>query len=1007
LQKIDTRESQQATISPKNPNPNMKILSSHISNFYHTSIDDAITKISCQDHELSILQLNVRGICDINKFHLFCSYLGRFSFTPDAIVLSEVKLTSSHPIDIYSIAGFSQFSCLRKGKNGGGIIVFLKNTLKIIETSSISNQFEKIRAVIELGDSKLCFLAYYRAPGTDEKLFLKDLEKEISAMSCKAIIAGDININSPCLNVRHQPEDAVSRQYEELLRSFNFQITNNMPTRLASMRNIDHLAVNFHDTRDIRNYTIETDPTLSDHNIILTFVQKLGKISRTRDSIIRSKILYDKMKCNFVDVSQKVFDCTSPDDVLSTIVEAVQDCIKKSSISSTFRLKHAEKINEWTSEETLMLMKEKDRALSKKRKKPGSFKIALRLQNATASLTVSNRNDVARFVRQKVSSKDPKKMWNCLNSVLGRKKNLIQPNTISSGETLCSDPDKISNTFNDFFSTCASDLLKNLKSSGKPLVEKSPLESMKLDPPGKDEILSIIKAMKNNSAPGHDGITPKAIKCLKQELSPLIHHLVLRIFQTGHYPVGLKIAIVTPIFKSGNKTNVNNYRPISVLPVINKIVERTVHKRLSSFCCDHLKLLYSHQFGFRTRSNTSNAVIELLNMIQRGVDDKKIVSVVFMDLMKAFDIVDHEILLEILEKYGIRGKALDLFRSYLSERLQMVKIGNSRSSERQIKSGVVQGSCLGPLLYLLFINAIGSIKTHGKLFLFADDSAMVTYHNHEDEIQTSVKADMEKVIEFFTTRKILLNDSKTNFMLFTKRKSELPTSIQLSSDIVIHRVKSVKYLGLVIDETLRWNEHIQIMSGKVASATGALWKLKKVLPLDTKKLIYSSLIETFFNYMSIIWGMSPAIALRNIQIIQNRALRNVYNLGQFSSRVDMYTHKVENHLPIRAISLLNTATYMFQATHGKTICNIKFDKTSHLGREGLRNQEKLRPAKSRTNCGKQSIDVFGPKVYNAIPDDIKSAHHEHAFKWTLKCYLRNEKFISSCFNSSFFSFNLR
>jgi hypothetical protein len=952
------------------------------------------------------LQLNIRGICDINKFHLFCAYIGRFTFTPDIIVLSEVKLTSAHPVEIYSIVGFARICCLREDKNGGGVIVFIKNSLHVIENSSCSNQFEKIRLMIEVCGSKICLLAYYRAPSTDAKLFLADLEEEFSSNNCKTILVGDININSQCLNVRCHSEDNVSRQYDELLRSFGFVITNNLPTRLASMKNIDHIAVNFQDTRQIDNFTIETDSNLTDHNIVLTMIKEPIKNSRVQNTISKSKIKYERLKENYIDIKPQAFQSRNPDQVLEAILNALQDSIKKSTTTSTFKLKHFEKIGDWTSERTLALMREKDRVLSKKRKKPNSFKATTRLQAVSSSLILSNRKDIASYIRLKVSSRDPKKMWNCLNSVLGRKKNREPPITINHNDASSSNPDEISNIFNDFFSSCASDILKNLKSSGEPMVENSPHESIKLDPPGNEEIATIIKTMKNSSAPGHDGITPKAIKCLSQEVTPLISHLVSCIFETGHYPVGLKIAVVTPIFKSGNKSNADNYRPISVLPIINKIVERVIHRRLLSFCCDHLKLLYSHQFGFRERSNTANAALELCSMIQKGVDEKKIVSVVFMDLKKAFDIVDHEILLEILEKYGIRGIALDLFRSYLSDRLQIVKVGNSRSTQKAISSGVVQGSCLGPLLYLLFINAIGSLKTHGKLFLFADDSALVTFHSQEDEIQTKIKEDMGKVYDFFASRKILLNSEKTNFMLFTKRKVSLPASIQLSPDVTIFRVPSVKYLGLVINETLRWNDHIQNATGKVASATGALWKLKYILPFDAKKLIYNSLIETSFNYMSIIWGMSPTAALSSIQIIQNRALRNVYNLDRLSNRVDMYTHKVENHLPIRGISLLNIATYMYQATHGKILSNINFETSSQLGRQGLRNMNNLRPVKARTNCGKLSIDSLGPKIFNAIPDNIKTAKHEHAFKWILKCHLRNEKFISSCFNSTFFSFKI-
>lgn len=187
---------------------------------------------------------------------------------------------------------------------------------------------------------------------------------------------------------------------------------------------------------------------------------------------------------------------------------------------------------------------------------------------------------------------------------------------------------------------------------------------------------------------------------------------------------------------------------LSVLPILNKIIERVLHKRLFGFIDNHLRLLYSHQFGFRPKSSTEIAAVELTNTIMRAIDSNKIVTCVFMDLRKAFDIVNHSVLLEVMEKYGIRGKALQVFESYLKGREQEVKISETRSSRSKVTSGVVQGSCLGPLLFLIFINAVGSLKGAGKVLLFADDAVSVNVHEDVDHMEDTIRTDMLPILAF-------------------------------------------------------------------------------------------------------------------------------------------------------------------------------------------------------------------------------------------------------------------
>lgn len=471
-----------------------------------------------------------------------------------------------------------------------------------------------------------------------------------------------------------------------------------------------------------------------------------------------------------------------------------------------------------------------------------------------------------------------------------------------------------------------------------------------------------------------------------------------------------KLAVVSPIHKSGSRLVLENYRPISVLPILNKVVERILYRRLHDFFCCHQKLLYERQFGFREKCSTETAAIELSNSITPAIDGKKCASGVFMDLRKAFDLVDHNALLQVLHKYGIRGHALDPFQSFLENRRQVVKIGNSVSNETQIRSGVVQGSCLGPLLFLIFINAIGSIPISGKLFLFADDAVLINVHDSRvpSTIVNSIRSDLKLIVKFFDQRRLILNPSKTNFMLFTSphMSVELDSTIEISQGTFISRVHSTKYLGLVVNENLTWSNHIDNLCKKLAPATGILWKLRNSLPFRSRKLVYDTLFQTHLNYMSTIWGFSPCSSLANIQVLQNRALRNVYHLPNRANRSYMFQHQVESHLPIRGIVALNTATFMFKALHNMTTTNLHFVKAGDCHERKLRNSTSLRLPSRRTVFADQAIDVSGPRVFNKVPDDIKALRSPASFRWALRCHLRNQVFIESCFNKTFFELKI-
>ena len=453
-------------------------------------------------------------------------------------------------------------------------------------------------------------------------------------------------------------------------------------------------------------------------------------------------------------------------------------------------------------------------------------------------------------------------------------------------------------------------IIKKLLKRTKPAAEKSEAKSINLEETSETEVMEIIMSL--SKSPGIDGIRTDHVTAIANELAKYLVHLVNRIIETAVYPEIFKVAIVTPINKTGDKTNVKDYRPVSVLTTFNKIVEKIVHKRIVNFTDDYLKRIYKRQFGYRKKSSTETAALEMISEIQKEIDKKSKVSLVFMDLQKAFDIVDINELLLTLNNCGIRGNALKLFKSYLSDRRQVVRINGILSSEITFTQGVVQGSVLGSWLFILFFNSIAEIPLKGKIFLFADDCVLMNVHGMKENVEEKICNDMRKIISYLNTKKLMMNEKKTNFMILHSSAMKVEDLKEITIEVAegddernekynIKRVDTVRYLGLIIDECLKWEQHIQHVETKLSNAAGILWKLKNTLPLDIKKKIYKSLFETHLNYMIQIWGSASFTAIKPLQIIQNRALRNVFNIERLTNRCEMFTKLVDNNLPIRAI----------------------------------------------------------------------------------------------------------
>lgn len=433
-----------------------------------------------------------------------------------------------------------------------------------------------------------------------------------------------------------------------------------------------------------------------------------------------------------------------------------------------------------------------------------------------------------------------------------------------------------------------------------------------------------------------------------------------------------------------------------MLNIFAKITEKIIYKRIVSFL-EKNKLLFECQYGFRKKSGTENAAHDVINYIQEGLNKSKKISAVFLDLRKAFDLVDHGVLLQVCEEIGIRGLPLKLIANYLKGRSQTVKVNGVKSSKRAINCGVVQGSVLGSLFFLIVINAIGFLKLKGRIVLYADDAVLLHTHERHECIEDVIKQDMLKILEFLKWRKLTLNEKKTVFMVFqtASRKIATPNEIVISNECKIKRVDTFKYLGLYLDPHLKFDHHTEVVEKKITKAVGILWKIGPKISLHCRKLIYFSFVHSHLQFMCGIWGSTCHTVIDSLQTLQNRAVRNVFHLKMSHSRVEMYRSCEILH--IRTLCVIKIVEYVFKCKKNLTMSNFKFPPQGNNTRsEGL-----LRKSKPRNNYGKKSITWIGPHLYNSLPIDIRKSTSQPLFTNRVKKFLLTTNLIENLLQKNF------
>ena len=480
-------------------------------------------------------------------------------------------------------------------------------------------------------------------------------------------------------------------------------------------------------------------------------------------------------------------------------------------------------------------------------------------------------------------------------------------------------------------------------------------------------------------------VIKKSIEFIAQ---PFIHIINCSLL-SGIYPDLSKLAKVIPVFKANDPENFSNYRLISLLTNFSKIFEKVMHNHITDFV-NQFEILYPLQFGFRKNHSTVSSLIYMINKIATSIDRNQITVGIFLDLSKAFDTIDHQILFSKLEHYGIRGIALQWSKSYFHNRKQFVQFNETRSTECVIKCGVSQGSILDLLFFLLYINDLPNAAKLAEYLLFVDDTSIFLSHSDLSYLISTMNVALEKINVWMKTNKLSVNIGKTNYIIFKpKQKSIAMNMLVIFDKNSLNRVNVVKFLGIFIDENISLKHHIDHVCNKISKSIGVISRSSFVLSMRTKLSLYYTLIYPYISYCNLVWSSTYATSLNRIWLLQKRAVRVITNSPYRSHSAPLFEKlKV---LDIFKINAFHIARFMFLYHHRflpESLSNLFV--SNNQVHSYYRNLSCYRSHSCRKNIKQFTILYQGPKIWKSLPHIIKSNNSLKLFKTFLRIFLLNE-----------------
>jgi len=932
--------------------------------------------------KLSIVNFNIRSFA--SNVDQFLSYLQTVDFHFHIFCFTETWFASEECS--LGLEGYQAHHTVREGR-GGGVSIYCCtaiNSDKLEDLSFVNEDIEicTIRAVTK--QFNIIVIAVYRPPNGSiaafcDKLF--SLLAESSIAGGEIVLVGDFNINLLLSGSGDVDVDI----FANVLHSVSFLPHITKPTRFPSGNQagtpslLDQIW--FNRLYPCRSGIMISD--ISDHmpNFLIMLNRDLNISAKTR-------IMFrDHSEANMnIFLSKISYNALLEGNAESDLSLLVQNFQRR--LDELYCLSFPIKIK-YISQKRFSKPWLNDALLGAIKRKSNNFKL-LKLGLISPEYYARYRNSVTKMVRKakqdyyhacfERSKNDSKQTWRTIRRLVNCNTNKTKVRSIVLDNNCnVSSELEIVDHFNKHFANVGN-LINNSvpPPNGDPIDNITSVEnSFYIFPVSENEVLKTILKLKN-SRYGIDSIPTFVFKRAATSLVGTVTRLINRSFNDGIFPDCLKYAQVIPVHKAGPTDCIDNYRPISILPMLSKIFEKCMYVRLIGFL-DKFKLLSVSQFGFRKGSSTSDAVLKFMKYVYDGLDERCHTLGLFIDLRKAFDTVDHDSLLKKMEKYGVRGVASFWFKSYLCNRYQCVRIGNSRSDFAPIAVGVPQGSVLGPLLFLLYINDLPSISHSACFSLFADDTTIAIRNNSYDKLISEANVLLDALYSWTRNNRLSLNTDKSNALLISNRNTDIQTPYLITiGESPLWYVESVKFLGVHLDRKLNFGQHVRYISSKLSKTVGIFYRIREFVPESVLVSLYYSLFYPYLIYCVLVWGNTNESLINMIITLQKRVLRLITSQGFMAHTSPLFYRT--GILKFKDIYRYFVGVDMYLKQGSNSVEFLSHDYFT-------RNRSNPITPFHRLAQSQRSIDFQGPLIWNSIPIEIRASTNVDGFKGKLRKYL--------------------
>ena len=895
------------------------------------SCEDFVKAKFVSHKNFSILHMNIHSIqLHIEELRIL---LKAIDYKFDIIAISESKLKGEPQIDI-SLDGFhSPYNKFTEAEKGGTILYISdslnykpRKDLEIYVSKELESSFVEI---VNKKSSNDIVGVIYRHPNMNTTDFIDEKLSQVTnrlakEKNKKVYIAGDFNFDL----LKYSSHNDTSNFYDKMTANLLVPLIL-VPTKINTKNDtlIDNIFSNQFNSETVSgNLTVNfSDGHLPSFAIFPKPNQ--NHLPKKHNLYVRDLRNFDRE--NFlidlaaVDLDNDVMVENDGEKSLTNLLLKINELIDKYAplrkvTKSEFKQTH----KPWITNGILNSIKRKDKLFHKYINTKNIDARAIvhaeykALKNRITSLIYSSKKEYySKYFNE--YSNNIRKVWIGIKGIINIKtKDQNSPNCIEVNNELITDNNKIPDEFNNYFSTVADNILKEnktpiLKTFDKYLKNKNE-STFVFEHCTPNEVFLLIAELNCSKGTGPNGIPTEILKMINFAISIPLSKIFNLCIQTGVHPEKLKLAHVIPIFKKGCRLHVSNYRPISLLSNINKIFEKIMHKRIYSFM-EKFELLYDLQFGFRSNYSTSHALIHMTEAIRSALDSGLVTCGIFIDLQKAFDTVNHDILLKKLDHYGFRGVVLDWFRSYLTGRTQKVVINGFESKSKTLHHGVPQGSVLGPILFLIYINDLHKCIKYCTTYHFADDTNLLNISKDYKTLQRQVNYDLSSLHKWLTANKISLNDGKTELVFFRKGGPAPVLKIKLHGQI-LSPSKSVKYLGVYIDEFLSGEAHCLELVKKLNRGNGMLAKARHFVPHTDLKNIYHAIFASHIMYGAQVWTPKLLTVSEKISRLQKSAIR-IMTFSEFKAHSEPLFKELEI-LKFQDSLSLNNCVFVYDYLQG-------------------------------------------------------------------------------------------